>query len=66
MKFIKNLICKIFHIKACQCLEEIDEHIEYFTKSPESDIPVHEEQQLHCGLHTRFRRSCPACVATVA
>jgi hypothetical protein len=67
MKFIKNLICKIFHIKACQCREEMDEHIEYFTKVPEPDTPVHyEEQQLHCGLHTRFRRSCPECVATQA
>ena len=66
MKFIKKLICKIFHIKACQCPEEMDEHIEFFTKVPESDVPVHEEKQSHCGSHNRFRKSCPVCVATQA
>ena len=66
MKFIKKLICKIFHIKACQCPEEMDEHIEYFTKVPEPDVPVHEETQLHCGSHNRFRKSCPQCLATQA
>ena len=62
MKFIKKLICKIFHIKACQCPEEMDEHIEFFTKVPEPEIPVHEETT-HCGSHSRFRKSCPVCVA---
>ena len=66
MKFIKKLICKIFHIKACQCREEMDEHVEFFTKVPEPDVPVHEEKQSHCGSHTRFRKSCPVCVATQA
>ena len=66
MKLIKDLICKIFHIKACQCREEMDEHIEYFTKVPEPDVPVHEETQLHCGSHNRFRKSCPQCLATQA
>ena len=62
MKFIKKLICKIFHIKACKCPEEMDEHIEFFTKVPEPEIPVHEETT-HCGSHSRFRKSCPVCVA---
>tara|TARA_B100000035_G_scaffold186556_1_gene159221 strand:+ start:128 stop:322 length:195 start_codon:yes stop_codon:yes gene_type:complete len=58
---IKNFICKLFNIKACQCDE--DEHIEFFTKVPEPDIPVHEENPTHCKDHTRFRKSCPQCVA---
>ena len=66
MKFIKKLICKIFHIKACQCPEEMDEHIEYFTKTPEPDVPVHEEKPKHCGSHTRFIKSCHQCIAIQA
>ena len=66
MKFIKKLICKIFHIKACQCSDDVDEHVEYFTKVPEPEIPVHEETQLHCGSHNRFRKSCPQCLAIQA
>ena len=62
---IKSFICNLFNIKACQCE---DEHIEYYTKVPEPDVPVHEEvkltQPIHCGSHLRYRRSCPACVAT--
>ena len=61
----KKFICNLFNIKACQCE---DEHIEYYTKVPEPDVPVHEEVKLtkpmHCGSHLRYRRSCPACVAT--
>ena len=60
-KKIKNFICKLFNIKVCQCDE--DEHIEFFTKVPEPDIPVHEENPTHCKDHTRFRKSCPQCVA---
>ena len=66
MKFIKKLICKIFHIKACQCPDEVDEHIEYFTKVPEPDVPVHEDKPTHCGSHTRFIKSCHQCIATQA
>ena len=62
---IKSFICNLFNIKACQCE---DEHIEYYTKVPEPDVPVYEEvkltQPMHCGSHLRYRRSCPACVAT--
>ena len=61
---IKNFICNLFNIKACQCE---DEHIEYYTKVPEPDVPVHEEvkltQPMHCGSHIRYMRKCPACVA---
>ena len=58
MKFIKKLICKIFHIKACQCPEEMDAHIEFFTKVPEPDVPVHVEP---CPIHRYFKRKCPMC-----
>jgi len=65
LQHFKNFICSLFNIKACQCE---DEHIEYYTKVPEPDVPVHEEVKLtkpmHCGSHLRYRRSCPACVAT--
>ena len=65
LKKLKNFICNLFNIKACQCE---DEHIEYYTKVSEPDVPVHEEVKLtkpmHCGSHLRYRRSCPACVAT--
>ena len=63
-KKLKNFICNLFNIKACQCE---DEHIEYYTKVPEPDVPVYEEVKLtqptHCGSHLRYRRTCPACVA---
>ena len=58
-KKIKNFICKIFNIKACQC-DDVDEHIEYFTKIPEPEIPVLvEPKPTHCGLHNRLRGNCP-------
>ena len=62
IKKLKNFLCKLFNIKSCQCDDE-DEHIEFYTKTPEPEIPVHEETSTHCGSHTRFRKSCPACVA---
>jgi methylphosphotriester-DNA--protein-cysteine methyltransferase len=60
MKFIKDLICKIFHIKACQCREEMDEHVEFFTKVPEPDVPVHVDP---CPIHRYFKAKCHMCVA---
>ena len=60
MKFIKKLICKIFHIKACQCPEEMDEHIEFYTKSPEPEVPVDVEP---CNLHRYFKARCGYCQA---
>tara|TARA_R110002073_G_scaffold235579_1_gene396795 strand:+ start:302 stop:511 length:210 start_codon:yes stop_codon:yes gene_type:complete len=65
-KKLKNFICNLFNIKACQCDE--DEHIEFYTKVPEPEIPVHEEVKLtkpmHCGSHLRYMKKCPACAAT--
>ena len=60
-KKLKNFICNLFNIKACQCE---DEHIEFYTKVPEPEIPVHEEKQMHCGSHLRYMRKCPECAAT--
>ena len=65
IKSIKRFICNLFNIKACQCE---DEHIEFYTKVPEPEIPVHEEVKLtkpmHCGSHLRYMRKCPECAAT--
>ena len=60
-KKIKELICKIFHIKACQCTDEpvvVKEEVKEEVKV-ESNVD-------HCASHTRFRVSCPACVAAVS
>ena len=62
IKSIKRFICNLFNIKACKCDE--DEHIEFYTKVPEPEIPVHEEKQMHCGSHLRYMRKCPECAAT--
>ena len=56
-KKLKNFICKLFNIKACQCE---DEHIEYFTKVPEPDVPVHVEP---CNIHRYFKKRCGYCQA---
>ena len=69
MKWIKNLFCKIMGIKQCQCPDDMDEHVEYFTKSEEPDIPVfknEDELKKHCSGHLRFRKSCPRCQEIVA
>jgi len=66
IKKIKNFICNLFGIKQCACPEEMDEHAELYLKTPEPDVPVHEEKQKHCSGHTRFRKSCPLCQELVA
>ena len=60
MKFIKKLICRIFHIKACQCPDEMDEHVEFFTTVPEPEIKVHVEP---CNIHRYFKARCGYCQA---
>jgi len=52
IKKLKNFICKLFKIKACQC---DDEQVEVSNKE--------EEKPTHCGSHSRFRKTCPACIA---
>ena len=70
MKWIKNLFCKIMNIKQCQCPEDMDEHVEYFTKVPEPEIPIYTENSIdkpkHCDSHLRFRKSCPNCQELVS
>ena len=58
-KKIKNFICKLFNIKACMS-DEVDEHIEYFTKVPEPEIKVHVEP---CNIHRYFKKRCGYCQA---
>ena len=69
IQHIKNFICGLLGIKQCACPEE-DEHVEYFTKVPEPDVPVYTENPIdkpkHCSGHTRFRKSCPLCQEIVA
>jgi len=57
---LKSFICKLFKIKACKCDE--DEHIEFFTKVPEPDIPVHVDP---CPRHRYFKAKCPMCQAAL-
>ncbi len=58
-KKIKNFICKIFNIKACKC-DEVDEHVEFFTKTPEPEIKVHIDP---CPRHVSFKSKFHMCVA---
>ena len=60
IKWIKDLFCKIIGIKQCECPD--DEHIEYYTKVPEPEIPVLVLED-HCEKHNRFRKKCPECIA---
>ena len=60
IKKLKFFFCKLFNIKACQC-DEVDEHVEYFTKVPKPDVPVYEP----CPRHRYFKRKCPMCQAAL-
>jgi len=68
IQHIKNFFCKLFGIKQCACPED-DEHIEYYTKVPEPDVPVYTENPIdkpkHCSGHKRFRKTCPLCLEIV-
>ena len=59
IQHIKNFICGLLKIKQCKCSE--DEHIEYYTKVPEPETPVHEEPKWKCTTHNRYKKSCPIC-----
>ena len=61
-KKLKHFICKLFNIKACKC-DEVDEHVEFFTKVPEPDVPVHETK--HCGSIQDIIKSCHQCLAII-
>jgi len=54
-KSIKKFICNLFNIKACKCKDV-----------PEPTIPVHKPKKVnHCDTHTRFIKSCSACLMSV-
>ena len=40
--------------------DEVDEHVEYFTTTPEPDVPVHVEP---CNIHRYFKKRCGYCQA---
>ena len=64
IKWIKNIFCKIIGIKQCQCSEDMDEHMEYFTKVPEPEIPLYTDvdgKAVKCATHNRYKKSCPIC-----
>ena len=56
-KKIKQFICKIFHIKACQCTDE---------PVVLEETPAEESTVDHCDSHLRFRKNCPNCLRVVA
>ena len=56
-KKIKQFICKLFNIKACQCDDEpvvLEE-----TPAEEKEVPT------HCETHIRFRKNCLDCLRAV-
>ena len=69
IKFFKKWICKIFHIKQCECPEDMDPH-ELILHPKKPDIPVYENEDAvkaeHCSSHNRFRKSCSACQEIIA
>jgi hypothetical protein len=60
-KLVKSFICKLFHIKACKCDDEVVE------KTPEiflTGVPT--PKPTHCIRHSRFRASCLECKVAIA
>ena len=49
IKSIKRFICNLFNIKACKCKDV-------------SEPEVMVQKSTHCGSHTRYIKSCPACI----
>ena len=50
---LKNFICKLLGIKQCACPEDMQVEV----SNKEKQKPT------HCGSHSRFRKTCPACIA---
>ena len=60
-KKLKSFICKLFHIKACKCDDEVVEKIpEIFLTGVPTPKPT------HCIRHSRFRASCLECKVAIA
>ena len=43
--------------------EEKDPHLELYEDVPEPEVPVLVEKKNKCNTHSRFKKSCPICVA---
>jgi hypothetical protein len=56
-KKIKQFICKVFNIKACQCDDE--------PVVLEETVVKKIEAVAHCSDHNRFRKNCPSCLSAV-
>ena len=44
--------------------QEIDEHIEFFTEVPKTEISIYSDENgkaIKCGTHKRHKKSCPIC-----
>jgi len=44
IKFFKKWICKIFHIKQCECPTDMDPHEELYLHTPEPEVSIHVEE----------------------
>ena len=40
-KIIKRWLCKVLHIKECQCQKEVDPHEELYLHTPEPEVPAY-------------------------
>ena len=58
IKYLKKLWKKFFGKTSTPLPENVGEKIVEST-------PVVESKPLHCGTHTRFKKSCPDCLTAV-
>ena len=66
-KKIKQFICKLFNIKACQC----DDEPVVLEETPAEEVIVGAPTEVkvesvgHCSGHTRYRVNCDLCNAAI-
>jgi len=66
-KKIKQFICKLFNIKACQC----DDEPVVLEETPAEEVIVGAPTEMkvesvgHCSGHTRYRVNCDLCNAAI-
>jgi len=58
IKYLKKLWKKLFGQASTTLPENVGEKIVELT-------PVVESKPIHCATHTRFKKSCPGCLAAV-
>ena len=58
---LKNLICSLFNIKACKCDDTVTNPTKQEVEKSEVFL-TGVTTPLHCGSHTRYIKSCPACI----